>query len=328
MLVDVDDHWTSLNRSEFTQNLLLEVVSIENNHILSLEANLSQHTALRELHLNDNSRFDLDLHDVANLVSASLRTLQVGGCDLDRIGNGTFERLPQLQSLVLDRNALTEIPVNMLAGTDVRQLSMSGNYVYNFPPDKPILNSSLLTVFRCNKCAITRVYTDTFELLPALLELELNGNQISIVYTQAFAHQPLLQVIQLNENELVAYPLEALRSPPLRELCLDGNNFTASIGTTFLKERVRKYGLRAQCPINVPKRLDDIEDTRLPGISDAFIASYLVLIVVLQAVFGVLALMYCLRHVYVSRTRRRRGSEEFDYSAGVVNESLLYRYVK
>lgn len=331
LIIEPDDPWTSLNRTEFTLNPRLQLVSIENNHIAALGATLSKHKRLVELQLSDNGRFDLDANDVANLVSSSLHILQLAGCRLTNITNDrTFAGLPNLRQLNLDRNQLRLIPATLLGGTNVTVLSMSGNTDFNFPADRALLHSSTLSVFRCNKCGITRIYTDTFRRMSALTSVELNDNHITLVYTLAFVSNPLLASVQLNDNQLQAYPLEAMRSPPLRELCLDGNMFNSSVATTLLKERYATYALRADCPVDAQRRrLDDVEDTRLPGISDAFIASYLVMVVMGQAALGVVLVLYCLRHAYVvPRRSRRRGSEEFDYAAGVVNDNEMYCYVR
>lgn len=115
----------------------------------------------------------------------------------------------------------------------------------------------------------------------------------------------------------------SFQTPQLRELCLDGNNFTAGISTNILKQRYAKLNLRGQCPLNISQQLDAILNVRRPGISDAFIASYLVLIVVLQGVLAALLIGLCLRQLYI-----KKDSKEFPYADGVLNDSEIYRYVK
>lgn len=342
LIVDPLDHWTSLNRTEFTQNTRLQDIAIEHNHIITLGVTLAKHRQLHTLLLNDNPAFDLDVNDVAHLVSVTLLTLELAGCKLPNMaeGNRSFAGLPKLRTLNLDRNHMTAIPTDMLAGTNVSALSLCGNEALNFPVDSPVLNSSRLAEFRCNRCGITRIYTRTFELLPALERLELNGNRLTLVYPLAFISTPRLVVVQLNDNSLQTYPLEALRSTPLlSELCLDCNNFTSSFGTNELKRRYVQLDLRGHCPNNhtshperPTQRLEDIVDARRPGISDAYIASYLVVVVLVQAVLGVALLVYWARETRRQMRRHQRtrhGSEcEFDYAAGVVNDSCVYRYVQ
>lgn len=335
LVVDPSDQWTSLNRTEFTQNLQLELVSIDHNHILTLGTNLAAHSDLLELRLNDNPHFDLKTGDVDNLHSSTLQALHLSGCHLDNIVGNAFAGLPQLRELHLDRNVLKMIPVNMLVGTNVSSVSLSDNEAFNMPTERPVLNSTQLVELRCNRCGITRIYSDTFVLLPALQRLELNGNRIAMIYPSAFDYNNRLAVIHLNDNRLSSFPLEALHSPqPLQQLCVDGNNFTASVGTTRLKLRYIKDELRGDCPSSASgelgyQRLDDVEDSRLPGISDAFIAVYLVMIVLVQTVAVVVLVLYYVRRVYVRRTSWRRSETiEFDYAAGVVNECGIYVYVR
>lgn len=342
LIVDPLDHWTSLNRTDFTQNTRLQDIAIEHNHIITLGVTLAKHRQLRTLLLNDNPAFDLDASDVAHLVSATLLKLELAGCKLTNMaaGNRSFAGLPQLRTLNLDRNHMTAIPVDMLAGTNVSALSLCGNEAFNFPAEAPVLNSSRLTEFRCNRCGISSIYTRTFALLPALERLELNGNRLKLVNPLAFTATPRLAVIHLNDNSLQTYPLEALRSTSLlHELCLDCNNFISSFTTNDLKRRYVQLGLRGHCPNNHTShperptlRLEDIVEARRPGISDAYIASYLVVVVLVQAVSGVVLLVYWAREARRQVRRHqcsRRGSEcEFDYAAGVVNDSCVYRYVR
>lgn len=343
LIVDPSDQWTSLNRTEFTQNTRLQVVSIEGNHIITLGVSLAKHSDLRSLLLNDNPRFDLDAKDVAQLVSRTLHTLQLAGCQLQNIPTGrrSFVGLPQLRTLIIDRNQMTAVPLDLLDGSNVSALSLGGNTDFTFPPDLPVLDSNRLTDFRCNRCGITNIYTRTFELMPALERLELNGNRLTRVFPLAFAATPRLAVVQLNDNELQTYPLEALHSTPLLyELCLDCNRFASTFPTSELKRRYIQLGLRGHCPTDHTThperstlRLEDIVDARRPGISDAYIASYLVVVVLVQAALGLVLLVYWAREArrQVRRYQRsRHGSEceDFDYSAGVVNDSCVYRYVR
>lgn len=109
----------------------------------------------------------------------------------------------------------------------------------------------------------------------------------------------------------------------MRELCLDGNNFTDGFTTNILKQRYVKLDLRGQCPRNVSNQLDAILDDRRPGISDAFIATYLVMIVVVQGVLATLLIVICLRQLF-----GKKDPLEFQYADGVLNDSDIYRYVK
>lgn len=117
--------------------------------------------------------------------------------------------------------------------------------------------------------------------------------------------------------------MTSFRTTQLRELCLDGNNFTAGISTNILKQRYAKLNLRGECPRNVSHQLDAVEDVRRPGISDAFIATYLVCIVVLQGILAALLIVLCLRQMF-----GKKDPTEFEYANGVLNDSDIYRYVK
>lgn len=293
------------------------------NTINSLAVTLAGHPFLRNLQLSDNPNFVLRPNDIPNLNSKSLRSLYLDGCNLTTIPNASFALLPGLVELNLERNHLKTIPVEILAKTNISRLSLSQNHDFNFIPNTGLLVSDTLTEFRCNGCGINVIYEATFAKLPSLRRIELNQNQITVVYAKAFGQLGRLAVLQLNQNHLATFPIGTLRTPPLLELCLDGNNFTSGTSTNVLKQRYVRLQLRGQCPANVSGQLDDIEDARLPGISDAFIASYLVLVVLIQGVLAALLIGFCLRQKF-----RSREPEEWDYAAGVLNDSAIYEYVK
>lgn len=324
--IESNNHWTSLNRPEFTANLLLETVTITANTINALGVTLKNHPFLRELRLCDNPTLDLQPDDIENLNSKSLRTLHLDGCDLSELPTNSFAHLPALVELNLDRNHLVTVPQDVLLLTNTTTISLSSNTDFNFLPNANVLRSQTLSEFRCNDCGINVIYDVTFDQLPALMRLELNRNQITVVYPKSFGGLGRrLQVLQLNQNRLTTFPITSLRAGQhqLRELCLDGNNFTPGIGTDMLKQRYATLNLRGQCPRDASlQQLDDIEAVRRPGISDAFIATYLVMIVVVQGVFAALLIGLCLRQVF-----GKKDPTEFEYSNGVLNDSEVYRYV-
>lgn len=319
--IESSNHWSSLNRPEFTANLELETVTITGNTINSIGVSLKNHKFLRELRLCDNPNLELHPDDVDHLNSTSLRILHLDGCDISRLPNNTFAHLPGLNELNLERNHLATIPYNILHPTNISILSLSNNHEFNFRPNSFVLESPTLTEFRCNDCGINVIYDETFVQLPLLSRIELNRNQITVVHFNSFVGNSQLSILQLNQNRLTAFPITSFRASNLRELCLDGNNFTAGVSTNILKQQYTKLNLRGQCSQNVSHKLD--EDVPRPGISDAFIATYLVLIVVLQGLLAALLIGLCLRQVFGKKEQM-----EFEYSDGVLNDSDIYRYVK
>lgn len=323
MQIESSNHWSSLNRPEFTSNLQLESVIITGNTITAFGVSLKNHKFLKELRLCDNPDLNLQSDDITNLNSTSLRILHLDGCDISTLPDKTFTQLPGLAELNLERNQLVSIPYDMLQSTNSSILSLSSNHVFNFRPNQYFIVSPTLREFRCNDCGINVIYDETFLQLPMLDRLELNRNQLTVVYPKSFVGNRLLSVLQLNENRLTTFPITSFPTAQLTELCLDGNNFTEGLSTKILTQRYVKLNLRGQCPRNVSNQLDAIQDERLPGISDAFIATYLVMIVVLQCALASLLIVLCLRQLF-----RKKDPTEFVYSDGVLNDSDIYRYVQ
>lgn len=178
--------------------------------------------------------------------------------------------------------------------------------------------------------------------MPSLRQLYLNGNRISTVDNNAFKHNDKINV-HLENNQLQEFPLAALTANGqngITALCIDGNPFKSSANNNQLKKRYFEAKLRQNCtPVSADKYFEaNLADWYLPtttttrapttttipekGISDAFIASYLTLIIIIQGVVITMLILYLVKTIY------RHKDDVFDYSAGVLNDHDIYNVLK
>lgn len=343
-----NQNWTSLNHDEITTNFQLVQVDVSDNNITELNSTMfSDHRDLIVLILSRNILFDFPA-DTSFLSSITLERFECSGCGITTIFNGTFSELPKLKELDLSDNSLSVIqtgafntqfflrnlnfdsnklkilPIDLLKQSKVNaSLSMNHNSEFDFQPHEVLLKSKFLKEFQCSYCAINGIYDETFSELPNIETISLNNNKILAMNSKMFEKSRNVVSISVEQNMINDFPLSIFDViVKLKSLCVDGNPFLMT-AKNAMKNYYRKAKLRVNCTEtevenHFENNLNPAEPTKNKGISDAFIASYLLIILVAQAaVIGVLV-MYCFKIVLSDK------DDEFDYSSNVLSDHDIY----
>lgn len=338
------ERWPSLDNVRVTNNLKLALIDVSDNNLSSIGISLRLHESLRVLTLSGNEHFQLTTADADNLNSKSLETFECDRCGVQVLSVNSFARLPHLKSVSLMSNRLRTLPPNLFRTSVVEKLFLSHNRELSFRQNTILMESDTLNTFDCNMCNIIAIDAIALSKMPSLRQLYLNGNRISTVDNNAFVHNENINV-HLENNQLHEFPLAALNVTGLHgitALCLDGNPFKSSLKNNQLKKRYSEANLRRNCtPVSSDKYFEKIlldwylpttritttiatTTTAIPekGISDAFIASYLTLIIIIQGVVITMLILYLVKTIY------RHRDDVFDYSAGVLNDYDIYNVLK
>lgn len=344
----INQNWTSLNHDEITSNLQLIRIDVSDNNITELNSTMfSDHRYLEVLILSGNKMYDFPV-DMSLLSSISLERFECSSCGISTIFNATFSELPKLRELNLsgnslsviqsaafntqfflrnlnfDFNKLTILPIDLLKQTKVNaSLSMNHNSEFDFQPNELLIRSKFLKEFQCGNCGITEIYVETFSELPNIEIINLNNNKISVINSKMFEKSRNIVSISIEQNNLNDFPMNIFDVIlKLKSLCIDGNPFLRT-AKNAVKNYYKKAKLRINCTeVDVENvfenKLNPAEPTKNKGISDAFIASYLLIILVAQAaVIGILV-VYCFKIVLTDK------DDEFDYSSNVLNDHDIY----
>lgn len=321
-----------------TNNLKLALIDVSDNDLSSIGVSLSLHESLRVLTLSGNEHFQLTKADEDNLSSKSLETFECDRCGVRILSASSFSRLPHLNSISLMSNKLRTLPPNLFRSSLVEKFFLSYNRELSYGQNTILLESDTLNTFYCNMCNITAIDTVTLSKMPSLRQLYLNGNRISTVDKNVFVHYDNIAV-HLENNQLQEFPLDGIAANGITALCLDGNPFKPSANNNELKKRYFEAKLRKNCTsVSSDKYFEaNLADwylstttmrttiaTAIPekGISDAFIASYLTLIIIIQGVVITMLILYLVKTIY------RHNDDIFDYSAGVLNDHDIYNVLK
>ncbi|XP_037041465.1 leucine-rich repeat-containing G-protein coupled receptor 5A-like [Bradysia coprophila] len=343
-----NQNWTSLDHDEITANLKLIQIDVSDNNITELNSTmLVDHRYLEVFILSRNKLYDFP-PDSSFLSSISLERFECCSCAITTIFNATFSELPKLKELDLsgnelsviqpaafstqfflqklnfDFNKLTSLPVNILKQSKVNaSISMSHNSDFNFQPYEVLIKSKILKEFRCSYCGISAIYDETFSELPSIESIDLNNNKISTINAKMFDKNRNLISLSIEQNDLNDFPQSVFDAiPMIKSLCIDGNPFIMTAKNAF-KSYYARFSLRTNCTEvdgtnYFEYNLNPAEPTKNKGISDAFIASYLLIILVAQAaVIGILVLYY-FKIVFTDK------DDEFDYSSNVLNDHDVY----
>lgn len=345
-----NQNWTTLYQDEITANTNLTQIDVSDNNITEFDSTIfSNHTSLQVLILSRNKEYDFP-PDVIFLSSDSLERFECSACGITNIYKETFFKLLKLRELNLSYNNLTVIhsgvyiplllrnlnfdfnkletlPNDLLKKTAVNSLSMNHNPDFNFQKNEVFLRSKLLLIFQCNYCGITSIYNETFSELPNIEGIFLNDNNISVINFKMFEKTPNITSLSFERNRVSEFAMNIFDViVNLKSLCIDGNPLLTS-SVKAMKKYYVQVKLRNNCTEldsknyfeNDPHLIDETVEANLnKGISDAFIASYLLIILAAQvAVVGLLT-MYWFKIVLTDKI------DEFDYSNSVLNDYDVY----
>lgn len=307
----------------------------------------SNHRDLEVLILSRNKLYDFPV-DTSFLSSITLERFECTSCAISAIFNATFSELPKLRELNLSDNRLSVIqsaafstqfflrflnfdfnqlkilPIDLLKQSNVNgTLSMNHNSDFDFQPNVVFIKSKFLKEFQCCSCGITQIYKETFSELPNIESIRLSDNKITQLNSKMFEKTPNILAISIERNNLNDFPMNIFDViVKLKSLCIDGNPFLMTA-----KNAIKKYYKQAKLRINCTEvevesyfenNLNLAEPTKNKGISDAFIASYLLIILVAQAAVIGCLVAYCFKIVLTDK------DDEFDYSSNVLNDHDVY----
>lgn len=301
--------------------------------------------------ISDNEEFNF-VKNQTFLVHSLMYEFKCSMCGIDEVGVLTFSELPELTTLDLSNNKITAIEENSFEkNMKLKSLDLSNNKLMNLPEnlsksleilklnenlsfDLPrskifILGQSLLK-FECNKCGITIISKESFKKLPKLKEIILSGNNISDIENGSWDSNSKLNYLNLENNLLTTFNFGTITS--IKSLCLDSNDFESSLENNQLKvkyetEKLRGPNCQKDESIFFEKTLKMYEEMFVPknnvvnfaGISDAFISSYLILMILIQ--IG----LFCALLAYFFKIRREKCNGYYDYSMTILNEHDLYK---
>ncbi|KAJ6642111.1 Leucine-rich repeat-containing G-protein coupled receptor 4 [Pseudolycoriella hygida] len=339
-------NWTSLLQDEIITNVQLVRIDVGDNNITEFSSDIfSNHRFLEVFILSRNKWFEFP-PDKSFLSSNSLERFECTSCGIVTIFNATFSELTKLKELNLsgnslsviqsaafntqrllknvnfDFNKLTTLPEELLTQTTVASLFMNHNSDFDFQPTVALAKSKYLNEFHCNSCGISKIYDETFAELPNIESIFLNNNKISTVNSKMFEKSRNIISLALEHNILNDFPMSVFDViVKLKSLCVDGNPFLLS-AKNAMKKYYRQAKLRINCTEEEPKNYFEnslpAEPTKNKGISDAFIASYLIILLAAQgAVIGMLA-------VYWFKIAITDKDDAFDYSSNVLNDHDVY----
>lgn len=136
------------------------------------------------------------------------------------------------KELVIDlrnRNIVYIEPDYIFEKWGVPTLLFDNNHLFDFSP-VAFLISFEIERLSLENCAITNIYSATFEKIPYLKFLHLDGNNINFIYSNVFESNKKLEFLSLSYNNLTFLDIKAVGS--LKTLILDGNNRLAAFLTS------------------------------------------------------------------------------------------------
>lgn len=162
--------------------------------------------------------------------------------NIKSLNKNIFNNNIHLNSFIIDRNSLYNIDVDIFKNLkNFTKFTMNFNTQYDFPNNKPFLQSESLKIYSCTNCSITHIDTETFSSLISLREIILNKNKISFIKEHAFPESVTL--LNIEENQLAKFHPDLIHQNFLK-LQLDGNNFESCLENNKLVELYNKKKFR------------------------------------------------------------------------------------
>ncbi|KAF8456773.1 hypothetical protein BDZ91DRAFT_800998 [Kalaharituber pfeilii] len=172
-LKELDVRYNPLSNIDVVAELpRVELVLVGHNSISGLEKSFK---IIRALHLNSNpvTRFSLPE------AMPTLTYLNLSSAKITSFGDGVFDKLPNLQKLVLDKNHMVSFPPGMGKLKKLEHLSCYNNILAKMPPE--------------------------IGQLTELKYLDLHDNNIKALPSEIW-HLPYLTTLNLSSNILEAFP--------------------------------------------------------------------------------------------------------------------------
>lgn len=119
---------------------------------------------------------------------------------------------------------------------NVKELLFDNNHQFDFQDSMNFLESESIEVLSMQNCSITTLYNTTFEKMPMLRVLNLQGNEIQTLHSSSiFMKNPEISYINLAQNKLKLLSVILFQNlHKLDVLILDHNKGLSSTGDNFL----------------------------------------------------------------------------------------------
>ncbi|KAI5797935.1 hypothetical protein DFH27DRAFT_591462 [Peziza echinospora] len=172
-LKELDVRYNPLTNVDVVADLpRVELVLLGHNSISGLEKSFQK---VRALHMNSNP---VTIFSLPTAIP-TLTYLNLSSAKITAFGDTVFDKLPNLQKLVLDKNHMVSFPTGIGKLKKLEYLSCYNNILAKIPPD--------------------------IGQLTELKYLDLHDNNIKILPAEIW-HLPLLQTLNLSSNILTTFP--------------------------------------------------------------------------------------------------------------------------
>lgn len=321
-------------------------IDVSGNKLQILEPDYFKTIGWIEIILNDNKDVFPNT-SVAVLENESVEILRCENCNVMVIVEQTFSGLPKLKQLYLSKNSIREVSVESFKHNEgislidfsynrlkaipkfpklknLYSLDLSHNAQLSIDSEEPVLELEKLETLKLSNCNITTIYEKTFLHLPYIKDLHLNDNNIKVIADDAFVHFKQLVMISIENNNPLLIgsedPHVTYKLSMQIDLRSDFNNMiTAPLPATAAPSaNAKTITTAATYPIPI-----STAQVREAGINDAFISSYLILMICIQA--GLVAVIF----VCIIKVKRFEEITTMDYSSTIQNDNDVYKvYLK
>ncbi|EDW84335.1 uncharacterized protein Dwil_GK13202 [Drosophila willistoni] len=211
----------------------ITTLSLSRNVIRELPpGSFQMFSSLHTLDLSGNSLAVVNADTFVGLES-TLMALKLSQNRLTGLG-GTPLSLPELRSLDLSGNSLTEVPSNILEELEnLQSLNLSGNHLTTLTGAllKPLSRLQIIDLSHCN---IRQLSGDLLANLQDLKHIYLNDNQLQELQDGSFVNLWNISSIDLSNNRIGSIRSGAfVNVMQLKKLDLHGNELTAFKGEFF-----------------------------------------------------------------------------------------------
>ncbi|CRL05501.1 CLUMA_CG018097, isoform A, partial [Clunio marinus] len=255
---------------------------------------------------------------------SNLTKLYLNDNRISRISESAFASNENLKLLDLSGNDLKDVPQILFVGLkSFETLNLASNPIL-IPKNRPFLKSNSLKYLKMNHCNVSTIYLETFSELSNIETLNLNENRIGFLPVNSFKYNKKLKSLLIESNQIRSFPVVMLDTlPQLVELCIDKNILVESPELGNFLQRYDERRLRTDnCNDNVKYFIENLsridvktstfdetsQNTNTSeksskfvtkfinqGISDFFIGSYIMLIIIVQAAAIVLLTIYLIK---------------------------------
>ncbi|OQR75688.1 slit1 protein-like, partial [Tropilaelaps mercedesae] len=205
-----------------TLHPMLKEIRLSRNNIANILSAFGVYSQLEVLDLSANRISNLGEN---NFALVNLRELDLSYNFIKELFADTFQGAESLQTLVLKKNSLTELPANVFKGLrSIEVIDLSNNHISVI---HPAAFTGLATIKRLVLRAnhFRSVPTESFVHLNSLRSLDLGSNALSMLDEAAFTHLRNLEELELDKCGIAQVDAGSfLELGELRTLNLQYNN--------------------------------------------------------------------------------------------------------